>query len=259
MHWTSAALTSRDICLSDRVSLGVAECPVVRDRLGMMGSVEGSGPFARLCELLGIGGLLPVVEPDPVPRTDGPAQAEPGRPIAAQNPPAVGPLNPELSGEDGDRRRGRGAKLLGSEVHESRLVSLGHGVKRARFRVLSVPKKTGQLKDPSLLSAVGDRFLRERKDKGITHEWLAEKVGMNRQTIGRFEAGDRGMDAAALVALLIAAAEKGVDVGYVLTGSRDPAADAIRTALLDPAIRSGLRETGLQALARRPKASSEQK
>lgn len=122
-----------------------------------------------------------------------------------------------------------------------------------------MPKKTGQLKDPELLAAVGDRFQRERKDKGITHEWLATKVGMNRQSIGRFENGERGIEASAMVALLLAAAEKGVDVGYVLTGSRDPAVDAIRTALLDPVLLAGLREAGLQALAKERRASSDEK
>lgn len=122
-----------------------------------------------------------------------------------------------------------------------------------------MPIKTRNLNDPALLAAVGERFQRERKDKKITHDWLATKVGMSRQSIGRFESGERGMDAGALVALLVAAAEKGVDVGFVLTGSRDPAADAIRSALLDPAIKAGLRETGLKALAEKHRASNEEK
>lgn len=242
--------------------IGVAECLALEVRFGLtMASGVGAGGLSCLCDALGIGDLLvPVLDADAVPITDLPSQPEPGSSLVREQSPAVGALDVESVGDLLDRRvTGSGAESLGTEVHHSRLVSLGHGVKSARSRLQAVPKKTGNLKAPELLAVVGDRFAKERKDKDITHEWLATKVGMSRQTIGRFESGDRGMDAAAFVALLVAAAERGVDVGYVLTGSRDPAATAIRAALEDPAIRNGLREAGLQAIAKRRQASGDAK
>jgi transcriptional regulator with XRE-family HTH domain len=227
-----------------------------------MGSgVSRSGAVDGLCGVLGIERLLvPIVVFDAVPLTDPATQGQPGSPVAAQQPTAVGALDLELGCDVSDRRvTGSGAKLLGSEVHAATLVSLGHGVKSARIRLISVPRKTGQLKAPELLALVGDRFRQERENKHLTLDELAKKVGMNRQGIGRFERGERGIEVAAFVALLLAASEYGVDVGFVLTGSRDPAAEAIRTALLDPAIRAGLREAGLQALAARTQASADKK
>jgi len=256
---TARLITGR--FMSDVVTIGGAECVRSVLRSGVMGTsrIDDVG-VGVLVAGLGIRELLvPVIEVDAVEVTGPFSDREARSAVVRKDPAAVGPVDLQAGRDLGDGGSGDcRAELLDTEVHTAPIVSLRHGVKRAPFRLLSVPKKTGQLKDPSLLAAVGSRFQRERKDKKITHDWLAAKVGMNRQSIGRFEAGERGMDASALVALLLAAAEKGVDVAFVLTGSRDPATDAIRSALLDPVILSGLREAGLLALAKGRRASGDE-
>ncbi|MBZ3664899.1 helix-turn-helix domain-containing protein [Pseudomonas monteilii] len=64
--------------------------------------------------------------------------------------------------------------------------------------------------------AIGERLREERERFGWNQEELGQLGGVNRNTQGKYEKGDRSPDAAYLAAL----AEKGVDVLYVLTGER---------------------------------------
>ncbi|MEK2611109.1 helix-turn-helix transcriptional regulator [Pseudomonas shirazensis] len=68
--------------------------------------------------------------------------------------------------------------------------------------------------------AIGERLREERERFGWNQEELGQLGGVNRNTQGKYEKGDRSPDAAYLAAL----AEKGVDVLYVLTGERKPQA-----------------------------------
>jgi DNA-binding XRE family transcriptional regulator len=118
-----------------------------------------------------------------------------------------------------------------------------------------VARKTAGLKDAELLAEVGRRFKRAREDANVTHDDLTKWTGVNRWSIGRFERGERGMNTDALIAILSAAAENGVDVGFVFTGHRDARAAAVMKVLSDPTVLAGLEAAGLANAPKAPKRS----
>lgn len=66
--------------------------------------------------------------------------------------------------------------------------------------------------------AIGERLREERERFGWNQEDLGQIGGVNRNTQGKYEKGERNPDSAYLSALAAA----GVDVLYVLTGVRTP-------------------------------------
>lgn len=75
-----------------------------------------------------------------------------------------------------------------------------------------------------LLEEIGARLQAERKRLDLTQEQFALVVGVSKRTVASYESGAREAGAA----LLSLAAEAGVDVLYVVTGSRTPqAADGL--------------------------------
>lgn len=70
-------------------------------------------------------------------------------------------------------------------------------------------------------SASGDRLRYERERLGLTQDELGRLGGVNRNTQGKYEKGERNPDSAYLEAVISA----GVDVLFVLTGTRQPAAE----------------------------------
>lgn len=66
--------------------------------------------------------------------------------------------------------------------------------------------------------AIGERLREERERFGWNQEELGQRGGVNRNTQGKYEKGERNPDSAYLVAV----AEAGVDVLYVLMGRRTP-------------------------------------
>lgn len=74
---------------------------------------------------------------------------------------------------------------------------------------------------------IGDRLKEERERLGLNQTDFAALAGASKNTQYNYEKGERSPDAN----YLAAAAEKGVDVLYVLTGERIPqAADNITAA-----------------------------
>lgn len=65
-------------------------------------------------------------------------------------------------------------------------------------------------------SAFGERLSEERKALGLSKTAFAARLGIHRNTQGNYESGAREPEAA----YLAAAAGVGIDVGYVLTGTR---------------------------------------
>lgn len=68
--------------------------------------------------------------------------------------------------------------------------------------------------------ASGERLREERERLGLNQEELGQIGGVNRNTQGKYEKGERSPD----LGYLAAVAEKGVDVLYVVTGTRTPQA-----------------------------------
>lgn len=68
--------------------------------------------------------------------------------------------------------------------------------------------------------AIGERLREERERFGWNQEELGQLGGVNRNTQGKYEKGERSPDTGYLAAV----AEKGVDVLYVITGERKPQA-----------------------------------
>lgn len=66
--------------------------------------------------------------------------------------------------------------------------------------------------------AIGERLREERERFGWNQEELGQRGGVNRNTQGKYEKGERNPDSAYLTAV----ADSGVDVLYVLTGRRTP-------------------------------------
>lgn len=66
--------------------------------------------------------------------------------------------------------------------------------------------------------AIGERLREERERFGWNQEDLGQLGGVNRNTQGKYEKGERNPDSAYLSAVAAA----GVDVLYVLTGVRIP-------------------------------------
>ncbi|WP_336872645.1 helix-turn-helix transcriptional regulator [Pseudomonas juntendi] len=66
--------------------------------------------------------------------------------------------------------------------------------------------------------AIGERLREERERFGWNQEELGLIGGVNRNTQGKYEKGERSPDAAYLSAL----AAEGVDVLYVVTGAKTP-------------------------------------
>ncbi|MFJ4392981.1 helix-turn-helix domain-containing protein [Pseudomonas soli] len=66
--------------------------------------------------------------------------------------------------------------------------------------------------------AIGERLREERERFGWNQEELGQRGGVNRNTQGKYEKGERNPDSAYLASV----AEAGVDVLYVLTGRRTP-------------------------------------
>ncbi|WP_286976855.1 helix-turn-helix transcriptional regulator [Pseudomonas sp.] len=64
--------------------------------------------------------------------------------------------------------------------------------------------------------AFGERLRVERERLGLKQEELGQFGGVNRNTQGKYEKGDRSPDASYLAAVY----ERGVDVLYVVTGAR---------------------------------------
>lgn len=76
----------------------------------------------------------------------------------------------------------------------------------------------------------GDRLREERVRLGLNQADFAALAGVAKTTQFNYEKGERSPDAGYLAAI----AEKGVDVLYVITGNRTPAAaDAISEAEAD--------------------------
>ncbi|HWV09732.1 MAG TPA: helix-turn-helix transcriptional regulator [Pseudomonas sp.] len=63
------------------------------------------------------------------------------------------------------------------------------------------------------LPALGERIREVRG--GLTQSQFAERLGLERKTVSRYEAGERAPDALALVQLM---SEFGVDLAWLLTG-----------------------------------------
>ncbi|WP_339511946.1 helix-turn-helix domain-containing protein [Pseudomonas sp. RL_15y_Pfl2_60] len=68
--------------------------------------------------------------------------------------------------------------------------------------------------------AFSDRLREERERLGLKQEELGQIGGVNRNTQGKYEKGERNPD----LAYLSAVAGIGVDVLYVITGARTPKA-----------------------------------
>ncbi|MDH4763061.1 transcriptional regulator with XRE-family HTH domain [Pseudomonas sp. SORGH_AS 211] len=66
--------------------------------------------------------------------------------------------------------------------------------------------------------ALGDRLREERDRLSLTQDELGQIGGVNRNSQGKYEKGERNPDSAYLEAIAAA----GVDVLYVLTGKRQP-------------------------------------
>lgn len=66
--------------------------------------------------------------------------------------------------------------------------------------------------------ALGDRLREERDRLSLTQDELGQIGGVNRNSQGKYEKGERNPDSAYLEAVAVA----GVDVLYVLTGKRQP-------------------------------------
>ncbi|WP_258371900.1 helix-turn-helix domain-containing protein [Pseudomonas fulva] len=66
--------------------------------------------------------------------------------------------------------------------------------------------------------AIGERLREERERFGWNQEELGQRGGVNRNTQGKYEKGERNPDSSYLTAVSSA----GVDVLYVLTGQRAP-------------------------------------
>ncbi|CAB5595776.1 transcriptional regulator, y4mF family [Pseudomonas putida] len=67
--------------------------------------------------------------------------------------------------------------------------------------------------------AIGERLREERERFGWNQEQLGQLGGVNRNSQGKYEKGERTPDATYLSAIAAA----GVDVLYVVTGARTPA------------------------------------
>lgn len=67
------------------------------------------------------------------------------------------------------------------------------------------------------LLAIGERLKKLRKP--MTQALFADRLGLERKTVGRYESGERAPDALALLRLR---AEFGVDPAWLLTGTGDP-------------------------------------
>jgi hypothetical protein len=209
-----------------------------------MGSEVGAGWLLGLRGLLGIVRLLvPILEADAEDFSSLPTQGQARSPLPAQEPPAVGPLDPKLIGNFCDGGGSGRAKFLGTDVHTPTIVPIPHSVNRAPFRVVSVARTAANLTDPHLVKAVGARFKSECKNLQITQEWLESVTGVPRTSIGRFQGGKRGIKSDGLVLVLAKAAERGVSLDFVFTGRRSPA-DAVIKALGDPEVVEGLRRIG---------------
>lgn len=77
---------------------------------------------------------------------------------------------------------------------------------------------------------IGDRLKEERQRLGLNQSDFAAFAGVAKNSQLNYEKGERSPDAGYLAAI----AEKGVDVLYVVTGKRTPAAaDAISEAEAD--------------------------
>ncbi len=79
---------------------------------------------------------------------------------------------------------------------------------------------------------IADRLKEAREKLGLSQQALAERCGISARSQRNYESGERLPDAAYLAELL----SLGVDLGYVLTGQRDPgmpAVDAAEQVLLD--------------------------
>lgn len=79
------------------------------------------------------------------------------------------------------------------------------------------------------MNAIGARLSEERKALGLSKTAFAKKLGIHRNTQGNYESGAREPEAA----YLAAAATAGVDVGYVLTGTRADLANRILVHMVD--------------------------
>lgn len=86
----------------------------------------------------------------------------------------------------------------------------------------------------------GERLRQERERLGLSQSTLAEKLGVHRNTVVRYEAGKREP----AVEYLSALAELGADFGFLLSGERTTANSAysLAAALVLPAVadRAGL-------------------
>ena len=66
--------------------------------------------------------------------------------------------------------------------------------------------------------AIGERLREQREKLGLNQEELGQIGGVNRNTQGKYEKGERNPDSAYLSAV----AASGLDVLYVLTGEHKP-------------------------------------
>lgn len=75
---------------------------------------------------------------------------------------------------------------------------------------------------------VGSRIREIRKSKGISATFVANKLGVHPSTIGKYETGERGVDADFLPKI---AKVLGVDVGVFFTHELDETSNKIETAV----------------------------
>jgi transcriptional regulator with XRE-family HTH domain len=203
----------------------VARCDVLGFN-ARMGLRIGAGGLGGLLDLLGIRNVfVPGLDRDAEPIANCPPQRETGAPVVGEDSPAVGAVDVQHSGQVLDRPGVGALQCEGSAVHAMTVVPLGHGVKGARRRLLPVPRKTAET-DREILKVIGSRFREARKEAGLTHQWLADKAGVERTGIGRFESGKRGLETSGFLAVMSVAAECGIDLRFVFTGTRGVAMPA---------------------------------
>jgi transcriptional regulator with XRE-family HTH domain len=186
--------------------------------------------------------LIPCVDGNPESLANLHAKSESGASLVGQDSTAVRPINLQRVRQIVDLSQADSLSLqgVGSSVHKPTLVPLGHGVKGARGRLASVPRKSGELKAPELIKTIGGRFREAREGIGVTQDELADQIGVSRTSVGRFEGGKRGLVGPAFVALLQAAAERGVDLGFVFTGRKSGV--PTNAVFSDPELADALKE-----------------
>lgn len=101
-----------------------------------------------------------------------------------------------------------------------------------------------QLPAPAPLPEIGRRIGEARDELGLTQKELAKQAKIRAEALSRLENGRRGLDSAGLARLLIAAAEVGISMGYVLRGTGDKVHPGPLVLTQDPALMGVVAELG---------------